>query len=443
MFSIRALLIVLEALSVAAVVCARTDWNDTSEGNPAGYYTLQVAAFPTEMDAEKFISKLLRLGEEPFWGSVDLGPRGRWIRVFIGSFPTETAARRQGRVLVSRGTIKEFLVRPTSEIRALGRPRTTRRPNGALMSYRTRNIATLPKFPPGAAVMTSLIEPGSPPPPLPIAAGVRLTVAPVIDAAGLPQSETFQWALAGVSLCEGDATKRRCGLWISGDIAEGLARLRWIAGPENEDVVIADEEGRVDLDLTALASAAGVTHNNRAWASLLINDYIYSNEGLFLLTQLTAGMHRYRLHLGPTAGTLGGQVQVDGSINLDNNFDRRINPYRSGRQKLGRERPPESFDSLVAINPSARWFNLLTRREVPCGNITFHELAEAHAKVALGFEYLKKGLNPGAHGIALEREIILKSQRPDEESVVTAGSNRVFRSAEEIRKFIAQLDGQD
>lgn len=440
MFSIRALLSLPVAVSTAVAVGARSDLRDTAETGPAGYYTLQVAAFPDEAGADRFVSSLVRLGEKPVWGRVDLGRRGQWIRIFIGLFPTEAAARRRGRALVSSGAIKEFLVRSASEIRALGRPRTTVRRSGAPMSYETRTITVFPRIATRTAAVTPRNEPAAP---LPIAAGVRFTVAPMVDATGLPLPEANWGTLAGVAGSQGEKAKQGCGLWLSGDVAEGLERLRWIVGAENAGIVTADEKGRVDLDVAELARVAGVTRNNRAWASLLISDYVYSNEGLLLLTQLTVGRHRYWLHLGPTAGTLGGEVQVDGSINLDNNFDRRINPYRNGRRKLGRERPPESFDSLIAINPSARWFNLLTKKEVPSGNITFHELAEAHAKIALGLEYLQKGPMPGAHAIALEREVILKFQRPEEESVVTAGSNRVFRSADEIRKFIAELDSRD
>jgi len=81
---------------------------------------------------------------------------------------------------------------------------------------------------------------------------------------------------------------------------------------------------------------------------------------------------------------------------------------------------------------------LSTHSWVPVGEITLHELAEAHAKVALGLDYLEQGANPGAHDLALERERRLKAQRPEADIVLTEGSNRVLRSQEEIRLFYAE-----
>lgn len=442
MFSIRALFSALATLTAVATVIADAHWISSPEAGVAGYCTLQVAAFPDEALTEPFVSRLVRLGEKPIWGSVDLGSRGRWIRVFIGTFATSASARQHGRRLVARGIIKEFLVRPASDIRALGRPRTTLRYNGTLMSYGTQNISSFPRIPSilGAATVKRSDETVQS---LPMAAGVMLAVGTSIDATKVPRLGAVDATMARIAGCGETAPRLNGGLWISGDVVEGLARLRWIAGARNAEILVAGEEGRVELDIVALAKAAGTTPANGTAVSLLVSDYLYSNEGLLLLTQLIEGPHRYLLHMGRTTMTLGGEVQVEGSINLDNNFDSRINPYRSGRQKLHRERPPDGFEALIAINPSARWFNLRTRKEVPSGNITFHELAEAHAKIALGFEYLQKDSWPGAHSVAIEREMILKSQRPAEESVVTAGSNRVFRSDEEIRKFKAELDGQD
>lgn len=73
--------------------------------------------------------------------------------------------------------------------------------------------------------------------------------------------------------------------------------------------------------------------------------------------------------------------------------------------------------------------------------IIFHELAEAHAKLDLGLDYLESGSELGAHAVALERERRLKSQRPEAGIIVTAGSNRVLRSKEEIRLFFAEAPG--
>jgi hypothetical protein len=162
---------------------------------------------------------------------------------------------------------------------------------------------------------------------------------------------------------------------------------------------------------------------------------------LLLLVQLSQGKYRYRLHIARQAPTRGGEVEVTGGLNLDNNFDSRINPHRRSGNKMDNERPPDDFDSLVAINPSAIWFNQLTSQVVPSGHITFHEMAEAHAKLDLGLDYLSSSTGPGAHDVALLREERLKSQRPLSGVVVTLGSNRVLRSEEEAREFFSRPSG--
>lgn len=231
------------------------------------------------------------------------------------------------------------------------------------------------------------------------------------------------------------APAQKGGLWITGDPSEGLARLRWIAGADCAKLITLDRDGRVKLDPRILAEVARAGQFPSLEAPLAVTQYIYSNEGLLLLVQLTEGVHRYRLHIGQHAPTRGAAVEVSGSINLDNNFDSRINPRRRLGAKLDSERPPEGFDSLIAINPIARWFNQDTGHLVPVGNITFHELAEAHAKLELGLDYLVGVTRPGAHVVALEREQRLKSQRPLADVVVTAGPNRVLRTEEEFRQF--------
>jgi hypothetical protein len=96
---------------------------------------------------------------------------------------------------------------------------------------------------------------------------------------------------------------------------------------------------------------------------------------------------------------------------------------------------------MIALNPIARWLNLRVNRIVPVGHITFHELAEAHAKVSLGLDYLGNGVRPGAHNVAIDRERILQGQRPGSDIVLTAGSNRVLRSSQEIRQTYAESMG--
>jgi hypothetical protein len=168
-------------------------------------------------------------------------------------------------------------------------------------------------------------------------------------------------------------------------------------------------------------------------SGLRLASYIASNEGLYLLTQLTHGRHSYCLHLGSKVPTRGGLIPIRGGINLDNNYDTRINPYRRGGHKLDIERPPQGFDALIGINPEARWLNLNANSLVPQGHIVFHELAEAHAKLELELDYLSTSSIAGAHEVALQRELRLKSERPRFGVVVTSGGNRVLRSGDEPR----------
>jgi hypothetical protein len=227
---------------------------------------------------------------------------------------------------------------------------------------------------------------------------------------------------------------------LSGDIRESLARLRWIAGADGAELLVIEEDGRVRVDLSRLVRVGRGAKGGPAYSPFSIANSIYSNEGLLLLIELTHSSHKYLLHLGRTAPTAGLAVKVAGSLNMDDNFDSRINPYRKSGTKLATERPPEGFASVVALNPAARWFNLETSRLVPVGHITFHELAEAYAKVELGLDYLVQASLPGAHDLAIEREKLLKLQRPRSEVVLTLGSNRVLKSEEELRQFYSGTD---
>jgi hypothetical protein len=232
-------------------------------------------------------------------------------------------------------------------------------------------------------------------------------------------------------------TTQRGGLWISGDIDEGLARLHWIVGKENAGLIKLEPDGRVRFDMKLLAKSVG-TGETRVQDPLRAVEYISSNEGLLLIAQIAQGRYRYLLHMGRHAPTFGKSVDTAGSINLDNNNDSRITPYRKNGRKLDAERPPLGFDSLIALNPVARWFNLSTNSWVQTGEIVFHELAEAYAKLELGVDYLDQGAGPGAHTMALERERRLKFQRPGADIVITTGSNRLLRTEEEIRLFTAE-----
>jgi hypothetical protein len=460
-------LALLIAFILLLVLQARSQPYDTGR-----QFTLQVASFPGDASADEFIAKLKGAGERPVWGTVDLPGRGRWTRVYLGTFPSAAAARDYAESLSRRGAIKEYLIKSAREIESLGRPRTigrgayhgpyyasladggvnhpvranTERKNGSgaqTAGTRPQSFAVPERggkssSPRQTLLMNGYIETVSVL--LPAARNMSLDFVR-LDRFAIPGPDPVQLAIrliTGEARADLGARKQMGGLWVTGDILDALDRLRWIVGPEDERSVAVDAGGRVTLDRKVLATAAGVDEANSNEDPLKVLDYICSNEGLLLLVQLTQSPHRYQLYVGRQAPTLGEDVLVSGSINLDNNFDSRINPYRRLGKKLDKERPPTGFDSLVAINPVARWFNLREQAIVPVGHITFHELAEAHAKLELDLDYLSEGSRPGAHNIALERERALKAQRPFSDVIVTTGSNRVLRSEAEIRQFYSQ-----
>lgn len=237
-------------------------------------------------------------------------------------------------------------------------------------------------------------------------------------------------------------SRRKGGLWLSGDVTDALSRLQWIVGPDAAELISLENDGELTLNTVKLIRAARIEECVSAEAAGLLAAYISDNEGLFLFLQIAKSSHRYLLHMSRKAPTAAHEVTINAALNLDNNFDSRISPYRRNGEKLCSERPPEGFDSLVAINPNARWLNLRTKLLVPPGNITFHELAEAYAKVELGFDYLSRGTRPGAHDKALEREERLFSQRPLSDVVMTKGQNIVLSKPGEAPHLTSSLNQQ-
>jgi hypothetical protein len=132
-------------------------------------------------------------------------------------------------------------------------------------------------------------------------------------------------------------------------------------------------------------------------------------------------------------------VTVHGALNLDNLYDSRINPRRRTRQKLDAERPPKGFDVLIAINPGVGWFNLHSKQMMPTAQVIFHELAEAHARLVLGLDYLPRGDERGAHQVAIDRETILERQRAGHSVIKPIGANLVLASSNDWERLLAWL----
>src|SRR5262249_52624899 len=164
------------------------------------------------------------------------------------------------------------------------------------------------------------------------------------DAASLPRLDPILIDFSLITGKKGANQTVQGGLWLSGDRTEALARLQWIVGVEDARLLVVDASGQVQIDVKELAELAGVAKVDALASAEVVANYIYSNEGLLLLVQLTQCMRRYCLHIGHQSPTRGCEVEVTGSINLDNNYDSRINPYRRHGRKLDNERPPDGFD---------------------------------------------------------------------------------------------------
>lgn len=249
---------------------------------------------------------------------------------------------------------------------------------------------------------------------------------------------------ASAQMALGDAARSGVqtmgGLWLSGDTEAGLRRLRWIAGNQPDALLEVDARSKVSFNRSILAQRARVMPEHSAREVEPIESLITSDEGLLLLTEVISGPYRYLLHVGNTAPTLAGHIKLISVFNLDNNFDSRISPHRPYWRKAPQERPPEGFDCVIAINPDARWFNVNENQFVPVFQVTFHELAEAHARLVLGLDYLPQGESPGAHDVAVRREVRLKEERPAWVVVPTIGTNLSLTSPEDWRMLIVRFD---
>ena len=207
----------------------------------------------------------------------------------------------------------------------------------------------------------------------------------------------------GLLTIEGDvdeARKQLCELLGVGDCA---SRIRY--NPQTSALVV-DFTG---IDLTA-------------------------NEGALLLGQLAHSGHAYNLTIGNQYRTAAGLKSL-GSVAIVNNSNT-FDPPRFRIEKPASVRPPEGVDGLVAIDPLQARYRDSEGRSVSLAAIVFHELAEAYSKVDLQKPYIDfelgvmlngmivetpSAFQRGAHNDAVQREIILRSQRPDLQATGRAG----------------------
>ena len=272
--------------------------------------------------------------------------------------------------------------------------------------------------------------------------GCNLPARDLIDAqrADTNAPANLDPALAALADVAGKKGAAAGGLWLSGNIAGGFTYLHWIAGNQPAGLLKLDSERQVSFNLRVLAKAAGITSESPAGQRARIASFLRSDEGLKLLAEVIDGTYRLLLHIGPTALTRGGSISDFGVRNFDNRFDSRINPLRPDGRKVDIECPPDGFDSLIVIDPEVCWFNVRNRQLVPTAQMTFHELAEAHARLVLDLDYLPQGDRAGAHDAALDREVRLKQQRRGQFVVEPIGLNLRLTSRADWLRLFAKLD---
>jgi cell division septation protein DedD len=65
-----------------------------AEAVPGGAFTLQLSAFQTREEADRFAGRLRDRGYAPYIVAAEVANKGTWYRVRMGSFPSRDAATR-------------------------------------------------------------------------------------------------------------------------------------------------------------------------------------------------------------------------------------------------------------------------------------------------------------------------------------------------------------
>jgi DedD protein len=73
---------------------ARATTQRPAEAVPGGAFTLQLSAFQTREEADRFASRLRDRGYAPYIVAAEVANKGTWYRVRMGSFPSRDAATR-------------------------------------------------------------------------------------------------------------------------------------------------------------------------------------------------------------------------------------------------------------------------------------------------------------------------------------------------------------
>jgi RHS repeat-associated protein len=125
------------------------------------------------------------------------------------------------------------------------------------------------------------------------------------------------------------------------------------------------------------------------------------NEGGSLINDLVGSKNTYDFSVGPTVMTDKGTVKIDYIIaNL---------PTFGDQSKSGN--PPAGVNDIVGLyfnDPNVTRVSKTNLKVSPEWTVAFHELAEAYEKIDGG----KGGSYAAGHNAALQREMLLRDQRP-------------------------------
>jgi RHS repeat-associated protein len=184
-------------------------------------------------------------------------------------------------------------------------------------------------------------------------------------------------------------------LTISGDLDEVKKQLAQILGTDDaaKRIKFDEKTNTITVDLTGID--------------------LTKNEGASLLSDAISSNKVHDVKIGTSVDTKGGElslvpqlknggVQNDSMANLDNNPDVR---YTKG----DKDKPKNGVDDQIAFNYDWRDKHSESNTKLklaPNWTTTFHELAEAYAKVDGSMQYAQ------AHQKAIDRETKLRDQRP-------------------------------
>jgi len=192
-------------------------------------------------------------------------------------------------------------------------------------------------------------------------------------------------------------------LEATGDIDAIIESLSSILGPNSAGRVQFDQKtNTITVDLTGI----DLSHN----------------EGASLLNNVVSSSSIYSLTVGNSIQTAGGSRPLKGDdsiLNLDNAAD-----WRYGNGKSPNDLPAGKIADQIGINPKDAVFRD-QGHIVPLSSLIFHELAEAYAKIDEHKQYVNKDGSPGAHDEAAQREMTLRSQRPNMQLEGRAGAQLI------------------